>query len=165
MSTETIQYTLQERFAAPLPDFYRRRIIFWHDEEREFEDLPEALSLPDVKVVRLTGTNNFAVKKLLLLLMSELSIEEKPALRKAVKQYAAFFKSKERTEALRKIGCGYKEQQTLHLNVMAVLCGLPGGSARDILIAVLSAGLDETENTALCQIRQFGNIDVFWGMV
>lgn len=97
--------------------------------------------------------------------MSELSIEEKPALRKAVKQYAAFFKSKERTEALRKIGCGYKEQQTLHLNVMAVLCELPGGSAQDILIAVLSAGLDETENTALCQIRQFGNIDVFWGMV
>ena len=39
MSTETIQYTLQERFAVPLPDFYRRRIIFWLDEEREFEDV------------------------------------------------------------------------------------------------------------------------------
>lgn len=205
MSTESIQYTLQERFAAPLPDFYRRRIIFWHDEEREFEDLPEALSLPDVKVIRLTGTNNFAVKKLLLhddltsnyliydplpsqkpeenwlrdielfseqyradrtsLLMSELNIEEKPALRKAVKLYRAFFKNRERTEALRKIGRGYKEPKPLHLDIMAVLCGLPGGSAQDIIIAVLSAGLDEAENTALCQIKQFGNIDAFWKMV
>lgn len=148
--------------------------------------MPEALSLPDVKVVRLTSTNNFAVKKLLLhddltsnylvydpfpiqppkenwlrdieffseqyradrtsLLMSELSIEEKPALRKAVKQYAAFFKSRERTEALRKIGCGYKEQQTLHLNVMAALLPARSLSVNDRM-EVLADGL-HTRSTA-----------------
>ena len=37
MSTESIQFNLKERFAAPLPEFYQRRIIFWQDEDREFE--------------------------------------------------------------------------------------------------------------------------------
>ena len=66
MSIESIQFTLKERFAAPLPEFYRRRIIFWKDEEREFESMLDELSIPDVTVIKLTGTNNFAVKKLLL---------------------------------------------------------------------------------------------------
>lgn len=34
---QSIEQTLTQRFAAPLPDFYQRRIIFWQDEEREFE--------------------------------------------------------------------------------------------------------------------------------
>ena len=29
----TIQQDLARRFAAPLPEFYKRRIIFWYDEE------------------------------------------------------------------------------------------------------------------------------------
>ena len=66
MSTETIQFNLKERFAAPLPEFYQRRIIFWQDEDREFESTLDELDLPGVNVVKLTGTNNFAVKKLLL---------------------------------------------------------------------------------------------------
>ena len=66
MSTESIQFTLRERFAAPLPEFYQRRIIFWQDEDREFESMLDELSIPDVTVIKLTGTNNFAVKKLLL---------------------------------------------------------------------------------------------------
>ena len=33
----------------------------------------------------------------------------------------------------------------LHIDIMAVLCGLSGGSAQDVIIAVLTAGL-ETEN-------------------
>ena len=37
MSTESIQFSLRERFAAPLPEFYKRRIVFWQDEDREFE--------------------------------------------------------------------------------------------------------------------------------
>ena len=37
MSNERVQFNLTERFAAPLPDFYRRRIVFWKDEDREFE--------------------------------------------------------------------------------------------------------------------------------
>lgn len=66
MSNERVQFNLTERFAAPLPEFYRRRIIFWKDEDREFEKDVDALNLEGVKIVKLTGTNNFAVKKLLL---------------------------------------------------------------------------------------------------
>lgn len=66
MSLESIQTALRQRFSAPLPEFCRRRIIFWSDEAREFDTLPEELDLPGVGIVRLTGSNNFAVKKLLL---------------------------------------------------------------------------------------------------
>ncbi|CAK7023695.1 MAG: hypothetical protein EUB_02243 [Eubacterium sp.] len=66
MSTESIQFSLNERFAAPLPEFYQRRIVFWQDEDREFETMLEELEIPDVKIIKLTGKNNFAVKKLLL---------------------------------------------------------------------------------------------------
>lgn len=62
MSIESIQFTLRERFAAPLPEFYQRRIIFWQDEDREFESMLDELSIPDVTIIKLTGTNNFAVK-------------------------------------------------------------------------------------------------------
>ena len=66
MSNERIQFNLTERFAAPLPEFYRRRIIFWEDKDREFENDVDELNLAGVKIIKLTGTNNFAVKKLLL---------------------------------------------------------------------------------------------------
>lgn len=66
MQNEQIQESLIARFSAPLPEFYRRRIIFWKDEEREFEQDAEEFSLSGVRFVKLTGTNNFAVKKLLL---------------------------------------------------------------------------------------------------
>ena len=65
MSTESIQFSLNERFAAPLREFYKRRIIFWYDEDREFEATLDELTFENVKIVKLTGTNNFAVKKLL----------------------------------------------------------------------------------------------------
>ena len=60
---QTIQQDLARRFAASLPEFYQRRIIFWYDEEREFEDQIVDLSLDGVTVVVLTGSNTFAVKK------------------------------------------------------------------------------------------------------
>ena len=66
MSIERIEFNLSERFAAPLPEFYRRRIVFWEDPEREFERDIDGLSLDGVKIIKLTGSNNFAVKKLLL---------------------------------------------------------------------------------------------------
>ena len=48
MSTESIQFNLRERFAAPLPEFYRRRIIFWKDEDREFEkDIDELKAMKE----------------------------------------------------------------------------------------------------------------------
>lgn len=65
MEIEKISQDLNRRFAAPLPEYYRRRIIFWHDEEREFEDKLENLQLVNAKMVVLTGKNTFMVKKLL----------------------------------------------------------------------------------------------------
>ena len=205
MSSERVQFNLTERFAAPLPEFYRRRIIFWKDEDREFESMLDELYIPDATILKLTGTNNFAVKKLLLhddltgnyliynpfsysdpkdnwLLdiekfseeyradlistrMNELNIEASPAMRKTVKLYAKFFDSKERIERLKRIGREYHTPLQLHIDIMAVLAGLNGGSAQDVFIAVLSAGQDEESNTVLSNIKKFGNIDAFWQLV
>lgn len=35
MTIDTINRSLNQRFAAELPDCYERRIIFWFDSERE----------------------------------------------------------------------------------------------------------------------------------
>ena len=63
MDIDMIKQDLIRRFAAPLPEFYQRRIIFWYDEEREFEDQVGELALDGVTVLALTGSNTFAVKK------------------------------------------------------------------------------------------------------
>lgn len=63
--SEKVIQELNRRFAQPLPEFYDRRIIFWHDEDREFEDKIDEIELTDAKIIVLTGANNFAVKKLL----------------------------------------------------------------------------------------------------
>ena len=60
-----IEQTLRDRFAAPLQDNYDRRIIFWQDPEGEFAELIDELRLDGVKVLKLTGTNNFAAKQIL----------------------------------------------------------------------------------------------------
>lgn len=202
MSTESIRFSLNERFAAPLPDFYKRRILFWQDENREFEAMLDELVIPNVKIVKLTGTNNFAVKKLLLhddltsnyliynpfsytqqqdnwlrdielfseeyradfisMQMNELNIVPTPAMRKTVKVYSRFLENKERVAKLRRIGREYQTPLQLHIDIMAVLAGLNGGSAQDVFIAVLAAGLDEDNNAVLNNIKKFGNIDAFW---
>lgn len=60
-----IEQTLKERFAAPLADNYNRRIIFWQDQDGEFSNLVDELCLDGVKILKLTGKNNFAAKMLL----------------------------------------------------------------------------------------------------
>lgn len=65
MDLNKVQQDLTRRFSAPLPEFYKRRIIFWYDEEREFEDQLDDLILDGVEIVALTGNNTFAVKKTL----------------------------------------------------------------------------------------------------
>lgn len=65
MDLDTVLHDLNRRFAAPLPEFYKRRIIFWYDEEREFEDKLDGIELSNATLVVLTGSNTFAVKKLL----------------------------------------------------------------------------------------------------
>ncbi len=65
MDAEKIIQDLNQRFAAPLPEFYKRRIITWVDEDQEFADRLDEIQINGAKVVALTGTNNFYVKKLL----------------------------------------------------------------------------------------------------
>lgn len=65
MDAEKVIQDLNRRFAAPLPEFYQRRIVFWYDEDREFEDKLEEIILDNAKVLVLTGNNTFAAKKLL----------------------------------------------------------------------------------------------------
>lgn len=60
-----IEKTLRDRFNVPLKDNYKRRIIFWQDPAGEFSGLVDELCLEGVKILKLTGTNNFAAKLLL----------------------------------------------------------------------------------------------------
>lgn len=199
-----IQKKLQERFAAPKPEFHRRRVVFWRDEEREFENGLDSLELPGVKVVKLEDDNNFSVKKLLLhddvesdfliyaplqvangqanwlrdvelwseefradavsMQTSRLQIEKsaESAVRSAVKRFDKFFANKERVDRLRKIGRVYQNEARFELDVLSVLVGCDGGAAQDLVVAVLSDGLDEEKNAAFNEIRKFGDVDVFW---
>jgi len=206
MLSETIKSRLAERFAAPLPEFHKRRIIFWHDEDGEFAEAVDELALGSVILVKLTGKNNFAVKKLLAaddlisdylvydplayekdhkddwlldiklyseefradlisIQMEELFVEPTSAMRKTMKLYAKFLNNKDRKEKLRRIGKSYQTPLGLHIDIMAVLCGLNGGSAHDVIIAVLSAGLEKENNAPLANIEKFGNIEAFWQLV
>ena len=65
MDSEKIIQDLNRRFAAPLPEFYKRRIVVWIDEDAEFTDKLDGITLSGAKVIALTGSNNFYLKKLL----------------------------------------------------------------------------------------------------
>ena len=65
MDLATISQELNKRFLAPLPEFYKRRIIVWYDEEKEFEDQISELELQNAKVLCVTGNNYFEIKKTL----------------------------------------------------------------------------------------------------
>ena len=206
MLSETIKFMLSEKFSAQLPEFYKRRIVFWHDEDGEFVDDVDELSIPGVNVVKLSGKNTFFIKKLLSvddlesnylvydplsydkdhhddwlldirlyseefradlvsLQMEELLVEPTSAMRKTMKLYAKFFDSKDRKAKLRRIGRAYQTPLQLHTDIMAVLCGLNGGLAQDVFIAVLKAGLNSESNDALINIEKFGSIEAFWQLV
>lgn len=59
MDTDKVIQDLNRRFAAPLPEFYQRRIILWYDEDKEFEDKLDEVVLENAKVIALTGNNSF----------------------------------------------------------------------------------------------------------
>lgn len=65
MNQESIEKNIISRFSTPLPDNYKRRIIFWQDPDAEFSDLVDELCLDGVKILKLTGKNNFAAKQIL----------------------------------------------------------------------------------------------------
>ena len=51
MEIDNIKKELSRRFSLPLPEFYKRRIIFWYDEDREFQDQLEEISLDGVELL------------------------------------------------------------------------------------------------------------------
>lgn len=65
MAIEDIKKELEQRFAEPLPEFYKRRIIFWNDEEKEFINEINDFSLSNAKVLVLNESNQFVSKKIL----------------------------------------------------------------------------------------------------
>ena len=94
--------------------------------------------------------------------MEELFVEPSSAMRKTMKLYAKFLDNKDRKAKLKRIGHTYQTPLQLHIDIMAVLCGINGGSAQDVIIAVMSAGLEKKSNVALINIEKFGNIEAFW---
>ena len=66
MGIETIEKRLQERFDAPLKEYYERHIVFWKDEDGRFENDIDDINLNGVKIIKLKENNFFEVKKLLL---------------------------------------------------------------------------------------------------
>ncbi len=53
MDSDKIIQKLNQRFAAPLPEFYKRRIVFWYDEDGEFQDRLDEVTLNNAKPLRL----------------------------------------------------------------------------------------------------------------
>ncbi len=96
--------------------------------------------------------------------MSELNINASAVMRKTVKLYAAFFGNKERWQSCAKWG-GISNAVAAHIDIMAVLAGLSGGSAQDVFISVLSAGLDEENNAVLSNIKSLEISKLFWQLV
>ena len=66
MDAITIIQDLNRRFAQPLPEFYERRVIFWYDEDKEFEDSIDELTLDKAKILVLNGHNSYAAKQQLI---------------------------------------------------------------------------------------------------
>lgn len=57
MAIEDIKKELEQRFTEPLDEFYKRRIIFWNDEDGEFLDEVKPLSLSNANVLVLEEGN------------------------------------------------------------------------------------------------------------
>ena len=62
---EYITKELNKKFAAPLKEYYHRRVVFWYDPDKEFSDDIKSLALANAKIFVLTGSNNFEAKLLL----------------------------------------------------------------------------------------------------
>ena len=46
----------------PLENYEKRRIIFWEDQQEEFNDDWDSIKLKDIKFQELTNDNQFSVK-------------------------------------------------------------------------------------------------------
>ena len=57
--------SLRNEFNQPLKNWEKRKIIFWNDYEREFEDVINEVNIEGVRVHKLTRTNSFFTKYLI----------------------------------------------------------------------------------------------------
>lgn len=206
MDAEFIIQDLKRRFSLPLPEFYRRRIIFWHDEDREFEDQIDEIQLDNAKIVKLTGSNLFAVKKLLqmddrtsnylvycpvayakaednwllnielysgesfradqsTIWMDEMGLPSSSVLRAQVKRYRKFFGSKDRRAKTAARADNITNASQLHLAVMSVITDAEDMTPGGILRAVLSGGLNGTDNAAYQGLVRYNADAPFWALV
>lgn len=197
---------LNRRFAAPLPEFYNRRIIFWYDEDRDFEEKVQAgeIELSDAKLVALNETNNFEIKKLLThddktsnfcvycpvtypdeknwllpvqlyseefradlvsIWLEEMGIENTANLRKTVKNYRSFFKTKAHRTKVANLNQKITAPVQLHKAVIAVLCGVKDTGPNLLIRTVLRAGTDQEQNSIYQSLVKYGADTVFWQMV
>jgi uncharacterized protein (TIGR02687 family) len=202
--SEKVIQELNRRFAQPLPEFYSRRIIFWYDEDREFEDKISEIELVDAKVVALTGTNNFEIKKLLShddkssnyllycpvnypdlenwllpiqlyseefradlvsIWLDEMGIANTANLRKAVKDYRTFFKTKAHRTKVAALGVDIDKPAQLYKALIAVLCGVKDTNVNLLIRTVLRAGTDAEKNAIYQSIADCGADKIFWAMV
>lgn len=65
MINENIISTLRQIFNEPLRNGEKRKIVFWNDYDKEFEDCIDEINIEGVRVHRLTERNNFYTKYLL----------------------------------------------------------------------------------------------------
>lgn len=197
---------LNRRFAAPLPEFYKRRIIFWYDEDHDFLEKIQngEIELTDAKLITLDDTNNFEVKKLLThddkasnycvycpviypdeknwllpvqlyseefradlvsIWLEEMGIENTANLRKTVKDYRSFFKTKAHRTKVANLNQKITAPVQLHKAVMAVLCGVKNTDPNLLIRTVLRAGINQDENSIYQSLVKYGADTVFWQMV
>ena len=62
MDLNQIESTLQKMLDKPLENYEKRRIIFWEDQQEEFNDDWDSVELKDIKFLELTNDNQFSVK-------------------------------------------------------------------------------------------------------
>ncbi len=204
--SERVIQDLNRCFAAPLQEFYRRRIIFWYDEDKDFEEKVTngEILLTNAKIVVLDGTNNFSIKKLLThddktsnycvycpvmypdeknwllpvqlyseeyradlisMWLDEMGIENTTNLRKIVKDYRSFFKTKAHRIKIARLNQTITAPVQLLKAIMAVLCGVKKTDPNLLIRTVLRAGLDQGKNGLYCSLVKFGMDKVFWQMV
>lgn len=65
MDINRIEESLKRLFNAPLKEGENRKIIFWNDKDREFEEDIENLNLEDIIVHKMTESNLFMTKYLI----------------------------------------------------------------------------------------------------
>ena len=200
-----IAQNLKDRFMAPLVENYRRRIIFWQDPDGEFSDLVDEYCPEGVKLLKLTGRNNFAAKHilsetdtesnylvynpisypdvrdnwlldielyseefradLLSIRMQELGMPATTQMRRAMKAYSKFFENKERVAKLTALDSNYTNVGQLHIDILAVLSGTSNNTAPGVIRAILMGGMEIDTNSAIVNIRKFGNESVLWEMI